>query len=265
MKLLEIIDKLDSAFPVSDAADWDFVGWQVKGKNKNLDIANILIALDITESVISEAIHENIKLIIVHHPFIFSKSISTLTNSKWKKLLYQTLKKYNINVYVLHTNFDSSPKGMGYLIAQDLKLKNITHFDHEKLSVLGTFDNIPLKTVIKNIKSYFGFKKIKVVTNNLTTKINKVIVAPGAGGMIIELLNKSDSVANKKDISLIITGEMKWHQEIEARDKNINVLIVGHNMEEKFVDFISIFLHEKIFTKESVKIRKYFFQQAIYN
>jgi len=41
-----------------------------------------LLALDVTESVINEAIENNIKLIIVHHPFIFAESILSLANNK---------------------------------------------------------------------------------------------------------------------------------------------------------------------------------------
>ncbi|MGL5268575.1 MAG: Nif3-like dinuclear metal center hexameric protein [Spiroplasma sp.] len=253
MKLLDIITKLDSVFPIADAANWDNVGWQIK--SKNIDIDCILVAIDVTESVINEAIKANIKLIIVHHPFIFD--FTDIKNSKWKKILYDKLIKNNINIYVLHTNFDKNINGMSFLIAQDLKLNNIKYFDSDKFSVSGWYDDLSLRKVITLVKSYFGFEQIKVITNNLATKINKVVLAPGAGGNIIELINKEKD----STVSLLITGEMKWHQELEARDKDINVLILGHNMEEKFVNFISMFLLEHFNT---IKIKKYFFQQTIF-
>lgn len=262
MKILDIINKLDKIFPTTDALAWDFVGWQIKGNNKNININKILIAIDVTESVINEAIKNNIKLIIVHHPFIFSKNITTLTNNRWKKILQQKLLDNNINIYVLHTNFDRSPKGMGFLIAKDLELNNIKYFDDEKLCILGNYNNLTLKKVIKKVKLYFGFKKIKVLNNNLNTKINNVIIAPGAGGSIIEFLDKQ--IDGQEKISLIITGEMKWHQELEAKDKNINILILGHNMEEKFVDFLNDLLINEIFINDDIKIQKYFFQQSFY-
>lgn len=258
MKLTNIIDKLENIFLLEDAADWDFVGWEVKSKKKDIEINQILVALDVTESVIDAAIKSNIKLIVVHHPFVFAKKITDLADSKWKKTLLTKMTANNINVYVLHTNFDSNRLGMNFLIAEDLKLTKIRFFDQEKLSVVGYYDNLPLAKVITNVKKYFGFKTIKVISNNLKTKVNKVLVASGAAGSIVELINKSD------DVSLVITGEMKWHQELEALDKNINVLVLGHNMEEKFVDFISEFLIVKVFEQEKVKIQKYFFKKALF-
>lgn len=260
MKLGEIIDKLESVFPAKDAAKWDFVGWQVKSKATDIDIDNILISLDVTEEVIDSAIKDDIKLIIAHHPFIFAHSINALKNNKWKQELYKKLVDNDINVFVLHTNFDKNPNGMSLLIAQDLKLKNIKHFDPEKFSVVGQYDNRPLRDVISIVKAYYGFEKIKVVTHDLDTKINKVIIAAGAGGVIIEFLNKSVSLKN--DISLLITGEVKWNQELEARDKNINVLILGHEMEEKFVNFMIEFLVNKIFVQETIKFTKYYAPKA---
>lgn len=262
MKLATIIDRLENAFPKEDATNWDFVGWQVKSKKKDIEVDQVLVALDVTESVIETAIAKKIKLIIIHHPFIFAKKIEELANNKWKEKLLHKLNANNINIYVLHTNFDKHRFGMNFLIAEQLQLTKIKYFDQEKLSVVGYYPNLPLTKVINQTKKYFKFKKIKVVSKNLKAKINKVIVASGAAGEIIELLNKA--TGNKNDISLVIVGEMKWHQELEALDKNINVLILGHNMEEKFVDFISDFLTNKVFEKEKIKIEKYFFQPAIF-
>lgn len=262
MRLVAIIDKLETAFPLEDAANWDFVGWQVRSKKKDVEINQILIALDVTDGVIEEAIKNRTKLIIVHHPFIFAKNISALANNKWKKELLYKLTTNNINVYILHTNFDKHKFGMNFLIAEQLELTNVKYFDQEKLSVVGYYSNISLTKVINHTKAYFNFKKIKIVSKNLKAKINKVVIAAGAAGEIVELLNKANDTAH--DVSLVIVGEIKWHQELEALDKNINVLILGHNMEEKFVDFISDFLITKVFEQEKIKIQKYFFPKAFF-
>ncbi|KMQ98355.1 phosphoenolpyruvate-protein phosphotransferase [Lasius niger] len=52
-------------------------------------------------------------------------------------------------------------------------------------------------------------------------------------------IRKLKHPSKSKLIKEFYKGEMKWHQELEARDKDINVLILGHNMEEKFVNFIN--------------------------
>lgn len=258
MKLLDLIKKIENTFLLTDVCDWDFVGWQVKATKQNLVITQVLIALDVTNAVIETAIKENIKLIICHHPFIFANSLNDETVSCTKKTLYQKLIKNQINIYVLHTNFDKNLNGMNWLIAKDLRFNDIKYFDQEKLAVIGQYSNLSLQEIIENVKNYFAFNQVKVITNDLKVKINNVLLASGAGGSVIE------TIANNHDITLFITGEMKWHQELEARDKNINVIILGHNMEEKFVDFFSRFLLSDSLIKKNLTIKQYFFPKATF-
>ncbi|MDQ7982730.1 MAG: Nif3-like dinuclear metal center hexameric protein [Spiroplasma sp.] len=258
MKLFDLIKKIEVTFMLKDSCDWDFVGWQVLATKKDFPIKSVLITLDVTNSVIEAAIKDDIKLIICHHPFIFAKNINDATINQTKKILYQKLLKHQINVYVLHTNFDTNLQGMNWLIAKDLKLNDLKFFDRDKLAVIGSYSNLTLSEVINNLKNYFAFEIIKVITNNLQTKINYVVLSSGAGGSIIE------TISNNDDISLLITGEMKWHQELEARDKNISVIVLGHNMEEKFVNFITNFLLSDPIIKKNIVIKQHFFPKAIF-
>lgn len=258
MKLFDLIKKIETTFLLQDACDWDFVGWQIKATKQDFEIKQVLIALDVTNAVIETAIKANIKLIICHHPFIFAKNLADKTIDETKRILYQKLIKHQINVYVLHTNFDKNLNGMNWLIAKDLKLNNLNYFDQEKLAVIGQFSNLTLETIIENVKNYFAFEQVKVISNNLKTKINNVLLVSGAGGSVIE------TVSSKENIDLFITGEMKWHQELLAWDKNINVIILGHNMEEKFVNFISEFLLSDDLIKKDLTIQQYFFPKAIF-
>ncbi len=258
MKLLDLIKKIENTFSLKDACDWDFVGWQVRATKQNVEIKQVLITLDVTNDVIETAIKENIKLIICHHPFIFANSLNDKTISQIKKSLYQKLIKNQINVYVLHTNFDKNLNGMNWLIAKDLKINDIKYFGQDKLAVIGQYSNLTLTEIIKNIKSYFAFDQVKVITNDLEIKINNVLLSSGAGGSVIE------TIPNNKNIDLLITGEMKWHQELAARDNNINVIILGHNMEEKFINFVSEFLLSDNLVKKELTIKQYFFPKATF-
>lgn len=258
MKLLDLIKKIENTFLLKDACDWDFTGWQVKATNQDLIVKQILVALDVTNDVIDEAIKANIKLIICHHPFIFANSFNDETVSWTKKVLYKKLIKNHINIYVLHTNFDKNLNGMNWLIAKDLKLNHIKYFEQDKLAIIGQYSNLTLEEIIKNVKNYFAFDQVKVIANDLKSKIGNVLLSSGAGGSVIE------TIANNHDITLFITGEMKWHQELEARDKNINVIILGHSMEEKFVDFFSKFLLSDSLIKKNLTIKQYFFPKTIF-
>lgn len=242
-----IIKILEKSFPLSDACQWDFSGMQIKSKTKS-NINKILVCLDITNDVVESAINNNIELIISHHPFLFAKDIKQANISTWMKELYNKILKADINIYSLHTNFDISLMGMNVSMAKTLKIKNINFIDKEKLAIAGNFDQqISLQDLIKKIKKYFNVTNIQLVNNKLTDDIVTVALAAGAGGNIINNL--------PSNIDLLITGEMKWNYIIEAKDKKINVILVGHYMEQKFVDFLVNFFNEKLSTQ--IKVFKY--------
>lgn len=242
-----IIKVLEKYFPLSDACEWDFSGIQIKSKTKS-NINKILVCLDITNDVVENAINNNIELIISHHPFLFAKDINQPNISTWKKELHNKILKADINVYSLHTNFDISLVGMNVLMAKALKIKNISFIDEEKLAIIGNFNQqISLQDLIEKIKKYFNVTNIQLVNNKLNDNIVTVALAAGAAGNIINNL--------PSNIDLLITGEMKWNYIVEAKDKKINIILVGHYMEQKFVDFLVKFFKDKLSTQ--VRVFKY--------
>jgi putative NIF3 family GTP cyclohydrolase 1 type 2 len=62
----DVIYYLESWAPKEIAWDRDNVGLQVGSENRRLK--NILLSLDLTTSVVDEAINRNCNLIITHHP-----------------------------------------------------------------------------------------------------------------------------------------------------------------------------------------------------
>ncbi|MBP7399955.1 MAG: Nif3-like dinuclear metal center hexameric protein [Chitinophagales bacterium] len=67
--LQEIISHLESISPKSLQGSYDNSGLLVG--DSNIEINSAVIALDVTEKVISDAIKTNSNLIIAHHPIIF--------------------------------------------------------------------------------------------------------------------------------------------------------------------------------------------------
>ena len=121
MNGIEVIKIFETMYPRDLAYTWDNVGLQIGTLNK--DVSNILLTLDLTIEVVEEAINNDIELIIVHHPLIFSalKSINTDT---YKGKVIEKLIKSDITLYVAHTNFDVSNYGMNTMLANMLNLTN---------------------------------------------------------------------------------------------------------------------------------------------
>ena len=70
MKLSEIISRLEEKFPRQNAESWDNVGLLIG--NRESEIKNIQISLDVTVKAVEKAVENKVDLIISHHPFIFS-------------------------------------------------------------------------------------------------------------------------------------------------------------------------------------------------
>lgn len=116
-KIAKIIEEIA---PLKLAESWDNVGFQVG--NENLEIDRILVALEVTPEVIDEAIHENVDLIVTHHPLIFSP-IKKLTSGEPISEMIIKMIQNNIHLYVAHTNLDASKKGTNVLLGDLLNLK----------------------------------------------------------------------------------------------------------------------------------------------
>ena len=70
MKVKELTDWLGGNFPAAVAEDWDNVGL-LTGDDES-EVKHVFLALDLTETVLDEAIRAGSDMIVTHHPMIFS-------------------------------------------------------------------------------------------------------------------------------------------------------------------------------------------------
>ena len=117
----EIISLFESFAPPSLAMEGDKIGLMVG--NLQRTVKNVLIALDVTEEVVDEAIRQNIQLIIAHHPIIFRPLRKIETEKPYGRIIEKLL-KHDIAVYAAHTNLDVARGGVNDMLADALELKN---------------------------------------------------------------------------------------------------------------------------------------------
>lgn len=228
MNGIEIIEIFEKLYPRDLAYNWDNVGLQIGTLNK--DVNNILLTLDLTIEVVEEAIENEVALIIVHHPLIFSalKSINTDT---YKGNIIEKLIKSDIALYVAHTNFDVSSYGMNSILANMLKLENqevleLTTED-EGLGKVGTVKSVSMTDYIKYVKNVFKVSNARFI-GDLNKEITKVAITGGSGSSTI-------NSASNNGVDLLITGDISYHHAHDALAANLNVLDIGHNIEKFFV------------------------------
>jgi len=87
------------------------------------DVSGALIALEITDDVINEALSLNYNLIIVHHPLIF-KGLRKINNNDMTGRLVKKCIKNDIAVYAAHTNLDNIKAGVNQIISDRIGLQH---------------------------------------------------------------------------------------------------------------------------------------------
>ncbi len=228
MNGIDIKKIFESFYPRDLAYEWDNVGLQIGTMNK--DINTILLSLDLTKEVIDEAIAENVDLIIVHHPLIFSpiKSINTDT---YKGMLIEKLIKNGITLYVAHTNFDISNQGMNLILANmlDLKKQEILDYttDSEGLGRIGEVGKMSMKDCIKFVKDTFKVDNARFI-GDMNVPVSKIAISGGSG---------SSNIYNAKRMGadLYVTGDLSYHVAHDVLAIGLNALDIGHNIEKFFV------------------------------
>lgn len=117
-----IAQMIEQLAPKHLAEEWDKIGLQIGTLHK--EIKKVLVALEITDEVASEAVELGADLIIVHHPLIFRPLTHVVTDfAQGRKI--ETLIKHDIAVYAAHTNLDIADGGMNDWMAEALGLAEV--------------------------------------------------------------------------------------------------------------------------------------------
>ena len=122
----DIYNYIDTFAPFHTAMGFDNVGLLVGGKH--CPVTSVMVSMDITPEVISEAVSQNAELIISHHPVIF-QPLKRLSPTDVPYLLVQN----GLCAIAAHTNYDLACGGVNACLAERLQLKQI--------SMLEEYDN----------------------------------------------------------------------------------------------------------------------------
>lgn len=221
---------IDSFAPFDTQANWDNSGFQIG--NMDTEVDRILIALDLTEEVVDEAIDENVDLIITHHPLIFPSVKNIRLDDPIGKLIIKLIKE-DIGLLSAHTNLDSSNIGINNYIAELLNV-SVTDIlsEKENVGIIGTFDKgLSFEELNKLIRDVFNvddktnIDHIKYVLPNKDIIYKKIAICSGEGTDFIE-----GAKAKKADV--YITGDVKHHLGLLAQSIKLNLIDVGHYSSE---------------------------------
>ncbi|MEG2898371.1 MAG: Nif3-like dinuclear metal center hexameric protein [Eubacterium sp.] len=155
VKCSEIIQMIEMVAPKNLAESWDNVGLQIGSYKKQVN--RILLTLDVTETVVLEAIEKKADLIISHHPFIFN-GLKSICTDEQKGHLVAMLIKNDIALYAAHTNLDKAELGLNDYIAKKLEID-------ERLP-LEPSDEAKLYKIVVYVPTEYTDKIIRVLGEN---------------------------------------------------------------------------------------------------
>lgn len=218
-----ILELLDNIAPFEHAEEWDNVGLIVgEGHQK---VNQILLALDLTATIIDEAIEKKCNLIITHHPIIF-KGIKQIndTHTLGKHLI--KLLQNNIAVISTHTNLDQAfEKGINHYIARLYEFKSIVPLTSKhNFGVLGRYDTpIAFYEFMRLSKEIFKIEHVKVVNENhvLINGVQNVAICSGSASDYI-----TDALNAQADV--YITSDIKYHEGQAVLGEKLMLADVGH-------------------------------------
>ncbi len=98
-----IINYLEELAPLCLAAEWDHSGLQIGDPERR--VSTVLVALDLEQQVLSEAIGRQAQLIITHHP-LWLKPPLKIDEREPQGMLISSIIRNEMSVYSAHTNLD---------------------------------------------------------------------------------------------------------------------------------------------------------------
>jgi dinuclear metal center YbgI/SA1388 family protein len=119
VRLADVIEVLDLAYPPALAEDWDAVGL-VCGDPAD-DVSGVLVCVDPVESTVDEALELDCELIVAHHPLLL-RGVHGVPADTPKGGLVHRLVRAGAALFCAHTNADAAAPGVSDALAGALGL-----------------------------------------------------------------------------------------------------------------------------------------------
>lgn len=210
----QVFDLLNKEFPFETQESWDNSGLLVYS---GVESDSVLVCLDVTADVVEKAVEMDAKIIVSHHPVIFSGLKEIYSGD----VVYSLIKN-DISVISAHTNFDKYRYGTCFDIANRLGL-DIVPDDSFDFGVIAETDGISVQELGWKCKSLFGSASVTMPHN----RINTVFICAGSGSDM-----KNEVIESGADCYLC--GECKYHDMLDLAAEGISVVTLGHDNSEKF-------------------------------
>ncbi len=220
IKVKDIYDYINEISPYDTQCDWDNCGLLVGDMDK--EVKKIGVCLDGTLETVGSAASNNVDLIVTHHPVIFSAQKSFTKGN----VAYEAASK-GISIVSAHTCLDCAEGGVNDVLCEILGIENAEGVPADECKVpMARIGDVTEASIVEFSKTVS--EKLSTVCRFVKGKkaVKKVAVC---GGSAFDFF----FTAVKMGADTYITGEVKHHELLIAKDMGINLIVAGHYETEK--------------------------------
>jgi dinuclear metal center protein, YbgI/SA1388 family len=200
-----IYNAINSFAPFNTAEEFDNVGLLIGSAEK--PVHKVAVALDATLDTLATAATGGADVLVTHHPIIFDGLKSIPADEPASRAIAD-----DIAVICAHTNFDIASGGLSDEMTKVFELSDVTCGG---CVYRGLFDG-SAEDLLAIAQKTYGNMRYFISEKNKTPPLSVGVCSGGGFDYFSE------------DFDLFVTGDVRHHQWLLARQKGVSLLDCGH-------------------------------------
>ena len=200
-------------WPANNAEEWDAPGFSVHSPS---EVSRVLLSVDVTATVVSEAIAKGCQMVLSHHPFLL-RGTKEINFDGLKGHVVQLALAHQVSLFAAHTNADVVEQGVSDALARVLELRDSVPLVPSNLDPkighgrIGSLEKeMTLKDLAGRLATALPFSARGVtVAGDPEATVSLVAVCGGAGDAFI-------TSAFDAGADVFITSDLRHHVTLDA-------------------------------------------------
>ena len=223
----QLYEAMQHIAPLELAESWDNPGLLVDCGG---EVTRVLVTLDITPEVVTEAAAKHCGAIVAHHPVIFDP----LKKLGPQDVPFQ-LVRAGISAICMHTNLDAAAGGVNEVLAGIFGMQDPEPFAGG-CGRVGSIEPITVPQLARKAQQELAARcnapdvgpAVQVKFADTGKPVQRLAVISGAGGSLFE-----EALAMGADC--LLTGEANHHHACDAKRLGLSLIAAGHYATEFLV------------------------------
>jgi dinuclear metal center YbgI/SA1388 family protein len=224
----DLVAFIDQRVPFSWAFDWDRVG--LLAGDPDGAVERVYVSVDPSHAALERAREAGAQVLLTHHPAFLEPLGGVVAGSAAAGIVFEAL-RLRIALVNCHTNMDRAPEGADAL-PMLLGLEMIAPLEPENEHGAARAGRICRSAdgpkTLAGVSSHVG-EVLGVRTRTWgdpAAAVARIAVAPGSGRSFVPA-----AIASGCDT--LVTGELRYHEALEALQAGLAVIEAGHDATER--------------------------------